>query len=226
MTLKKASYLFVIAVMAFFAGCSKTDSGTGDITDYEGNTYRTVRIGEQVWMAENLRSTVLNDGTPVTLAADSTTWQTLTGPGYCWYNNDPANKDIYGALYNAYTTDSSRICPAGWHVPSKEEWQVLVTYLGDSLDAGGMLKEAGTLHWNEPNTGADNKSGFSATGAGVRYFQGTFSSELDYTAIWSATATGSAEQWFLGLYYGNTSASFGHRKKTYGFSIRCIRDAE
>ncbi len=215
---------FIIIAVFVATGCSKSDDGTGDISDFEGNTYKTVRIGEQVWMAENLRSTVLNDGTPLKLVTDSTAWKALTSPGYCWYDNDISNKDIYGALYNAFTTDSSNICPAGWHIPSKEDWQQLVTYLGDSLNAGGMLKETGTRYWQDPNTGADNISGFSALGAGIRYFQGTFSSLLDYSAIWSATASDDAGQWFIGLYYGSSSASFGHRKRTYGLSIRCIKD--
>lgn len=223
-TLRTALFFAIITVVTLVAGCSKADKGPADVTDFEGNTYKTVRIGEQVWMAENLRSTVLNDGTAITLAADSTAWKNLSGPGYCWYNNNESYKDTYGALYNGYTTDSSRICPTGWHIPSNEEWLELVTYLGDSLDAGGMLKTTGTLYWHVPNTGADNKSGFSALGAGIRYFEGTFASLMDYSAIWSVTTAGNTDQWFMGLYYGSSSASLGHRKKAYGLSIRCIKD--
>jgi uncharacterized protein (TIGR02145 family) len=87
-----------------------------------------------------------------------------------------------------------------------------------------MLKEAGTLHWHEPNTGAVDKSEFSALGSGLRYFEGTFSSLMDYSAMWSSTSSGNTDQWYLGLYYGSSSTSLGHRKKNYGFSIRCIKD--
>jgi uncharacterized protein (TIGR02145 family) len=218
------SSLFFVVLLIIAFRCSKGDKAPGPVSDFEGNIYRTIRIGDQVWMVENLRSTRFNDGKEIALVTDPASWEDLTTPGCCWYNNDAVNKDPYGALYNGYAIDSGKLCPAGWHVPGKEEWQQLITYLGDTTDAGGKLKETGTTHWHIPNTGADNSSGFTATGAGVRYFEGSFSSIMNYNGMWSATETGSNDKWFLGLFYGNAYVTIDHRNKNYGFSVRCIKD--
>jgi len=214
--------LFTFLISAF--SCQDSDKTPSKITDFDGNIYSVIKTGDQFWMGENLRTTHLNDGMAIPLVTDPESWMDLSSAGYCWYDNDGSNKEIYGALYNAYAIDSGKLCPAGWHVPSKEEWQQLITFLGDTMVVGSMLKEAGTDHWSQPNKGADNSSGFGATGAGIRYFEGTFSSMLDYSAIWSVTETNSGDQWFMGLYYGNTTVTLDHRRKTYGFSVRCIMD--
>jgi uncharacterized protein (TIGR02145 family) len=218
------SLIFFAVMLIITFSCNKGDKAPGPISDYEGNIYRTVRIGDQVWMAENLRSTRFNDGAEILLITDSTDWENLTSPGFCWYNNDASNSDTYGALYNGYAVDSINLCPTGWHVPEKEEWQQLIAFLGDSTETGGKLKETGTTHWQIPNKGADNSSGFSARGAGVRYLNGSFASLMTYTAIWAASEKSSNDKWYLGLYYGNASVTIDHRKKNYGFSVRCIKD--
>lgn len=225
MKIKRPACLFLFAVLLIITfSCSKGNKSPVPVSDFEGNIYRTVKIGDQEWMAENLRSTRLNNGKEIPLISDSATWENLTTPGFCWYNNDAGNEDPYGALYNGYAIDSGKLCPTGWHIPGKEEWQQLITFLGDTTVAGGKLKETGTTHWHIPNTGADNNSGFTATGAGVRYFEGSFASLMNYNGIWSATETGSDDKWYLGLYYGNASVTIGHRNKNYGFSVRCIKD--
>ncbi len=99
------------------------------MVDIEGNVYRTVKIGNQTWMAENLRTTKYNDGQDIPLVAGSYAWGSLTTPGYCWLNNDQTNKNIYGALYNWYAADADKLAPTGWHVPDNEDWAVLVSYL-------------------------------------------------------------------------------------------------
>jgi uncharacterized protein (TIGR02145 family) len=139
------------------------------VTDYDGNVYPTVRIGTQLWMAKNLRTTRLKFGGTIQIVTDNTAWSNLTTPGYCWYNNDEAaNKETYGALYNWYTIATTNLCPAGWHVPTDDDWEVLTTYLGGYNIAGDKLKEAGTAHWANPNTGATNETGFSALPGGSR----------------------------------------------------------
>jgi uncharacterized protein (TIGR02145 family) len=220
----RAILLFFTLMLIITSSCSKGDKAPGPISDFEGNVYKTIKIGEQVWMAENLRSTLFNDGKEIPMVTDPTSWDNLTTPGCCWYNNDAANKDLYGALYNGYAIDSGKLCPAGWHIPEKEEWQQLISFLGDTSSAGGKLKEPGTNHWHAPNTGADNSSGFTSMGAGVRYFEGSFASLMNYNSIWSATETGSDDKWFLGLFYGSASVTIDHRNKNYGFSVRCIKD--
>ena len=126
------------------------------IEDIDGNIYKTTKIGSQIWMTENLKTTRYNDGTPIPLVTDGTTWGGLTTPAYCYINNDEATyASPYGALYNYYVvadTSSLNVCPVGWHVPSDGEWTTLTNYLGGLDVAGSKLKETGTLYWNSPNT--------------------------------------------------------------------------
>ena len=200
-------------------------SGPGTVTDIDGNVYNTVTIGAQTWMAENLKTTKYRNGDPISNVTDNAAWTALTKGAYCWYNNDQANKAIYGGLYNWYAVaDSRNIAPAGWHVASNAEWTTLTTYLGGEGVAGGKLKEAGTAHWNSPNTGATNESGFTAFPGGQRYYYGEFLSIGLYGYWWASTvfSTNSAWHRFTGFSisyvysYGNSDV--------FGFSVRCIRD--
>jgi len=145
------------------------------LKDIEGNVYPTVNIGTQVWMAENLKTTKYNDGMAMPLVSDNNAWEALKTPGYCWYNNDAAaNKNRFGALYNWYTVNTKKLCPAGWHVPNDKEWTTLRTYLGGEEIAGGKLKETGTTHWTSPNTDATNQTEFTALPGGGRRSNGEF----------------------------------------------------
>jgi uncharacterized protein (TIGR02145 family) len=176
-------------------------------------------------MAENLKTTKFSDGTDIPLAQDPGEWGSLTTPGFCWYNNDPASfKDVYGAIYNGYTAVSGKLCPTGWHIPGKEEWLELRDFLGDSVSAGGKLKEQGGDHWLSPNKGADNVSSFTALPAGIRYFEGTFASISSYTSMWSSTETETNDEWYAALYFADASFTVDHRNKKHGFSVRCIKD--
>jgi uncharacterized protein (TIGR02145 family) len=224
---KKGSFfIFILIIPAFlYNGCRKDEKTSLPLADIEGNTYKTKKIGSQLWMTENLRSTKLNDGTEIPLTQDPVQWSNLTAPGFCWYNNDPETyRDSYGALYNGFTVSTGKLCPDGWHIPEKREWVELRDFLADSLQAGGKLKETGTTHWLPPNKGADNSSGFTALGAGFRYFEGSFSSILAFSSIWSATEAFGNNQWYIGLYYGDSSFSIDHRNPKHGFSVRCVQD--
>ena len=112
------------------------------VKDADGNIYMTVNIGKQIWIAENLKTTKFNDGKPISLVADEKKWRALQTPGYCFYDNDPANKDIYGALYNWFTVNTKKLCPKGFHVPSDAEWKTMVAFLGDKNTASDKLKES------------------------------------------------------------------------------------
>jgi uncharacterized protein (TIGR02145 family) len=188
------------------------------VTDIEGNGYKTIEIGDQTWMAENLKTTKYDDGSSIPLVTDNTSWLNLTIPSYCWYDNDISKKDIYGALYNWYTVNRGNLCPAGWHVPTDEEWTVLTTYLGGESVAGGKLKETGTAHWN-PNTDATNESGFTALPGGMRGNGGVFF-DLGYYGgyWWSAT-----ENWCRLIYCRSTDISSLTDINTTGFSVRCVK---
>ena len=201
----------------------------GAITDEEGNFYDTINIGAQTWMKENLKTTKYKDGLPIPMVTDDWEWQNLTTPGYCWYNNNLNNKAAYGALYNWYALDSTsngfkNLCPTGWHVPSDEDWAVLITYLGGSTVAVGKLKEAGTTHWQSPNAGATNESGFTALPGGCRDYDGSFYVFGSFGYWWSSTefVKGGAWSWFVG-YDGSGAYSYGRFEKD-GFSVRCIKN--
>jgi len=199
----------------------------GTVTDTEGNIYKTITIGTQTWMAENLKTIKYNDGTTIPLVTDGAAWAALSTPGYCWYNNDVTNKSTYGALYNWYTVNTGKLCPAGWHVPSYEEWTTLTTYLGGDMVAVWKLIETGTSHWQSPNTGATNSSGFTALPGGSRVFS-TFFSTFGGVGVagswWSSTVhyTGFVLYWALN--YGNSYVGSSIGDKGYGFSVRCMKD--
>ena len=215
--------LILVAFVTMLSGCRKAEKPPDPVADIDGNTYKTVNIDSRIWMAENLKTTRFNDGGAISLTTDADTWNNLASDGFCWYNNDVLNKDTYGAIYNGYAVDSGNLCPAGWHVPSIEEWRELSRFLGDSAKAGGKMKEAGTNHWLSPNN-SDNSSGFNALPSGIRYFEGTFSSIQTYTGIWSSTEVAQGDLWCASLYYAESSLSLNHKNKKYGFSVRCIKD--
>lgn len=217
--------ILTIFFILFFSCTKEGEKPPEPVTDIDGNTYKTIRIGTQTWMAENLKTTKFNNGKDITLVTDSVAWRNLTKPGYCLYNKyDTAYKRSYGALYNGYTIDSGKICPTGWHVPENVEWQLLSTFLADSIYGGGKLKETGTSHWKTPNKGATNSTGFTALPAGIRYFEGSFTAILYYTCFWSGTDTGSVNEWYFSLYYGDAQLKMSSVSKKHGFSIRCIKD--
>ncbi len=196
------------------------------VDDMDGNSYTTVKIGNQIWMAENLKTTKYNDNTPIPNVTGDAEWAALTTPGYCWQENNITNKDVYGAIYNWHSVNTGKLCPSGWHIPSNSEWAVLVNFLGGSASAGGKMKEAGYIHWSDPNTGATNESNFTALpGASRGYPSGGFSQTIGLYGIWwtsSVISSNTAQRWYL----SNTSASIVNdwSYKADGLSVRCIKD--
>ena len=194
------------------------------IADKNGNTYFSVMIGNQVWFAENLKTTKYNDNTPIPLITDNPL------PGYGWYNNDSITyKSTYGALYNWYALDAAsnggkNVCPSSWHVPSDAEWTTLTTYLGGEGFAGGKLKETGTIHWQSPNTGATNETGFTALPGGLRGLGGGYVNILGSCYFWSTTANNSTSAWSRDLSFSNNAVVREFPDKGYGCSVRCLRD--
>lgn len=194
------------------------------VTDIEGNSYHTVTIGSQVWLAENLKTTKYNDNTSIPLVTGNSEWVYLSSPGYSWYSNDISNKDTYGALYNWYTVNTGKLCPEGWHVPSDTDWTALTTFLGGISAAGGKLKEAGTAHWISPNTGATNETGFTAVPGGARDATGPFFG-LGYSCNWwSATENNVTNVWYRSLRNTNTDLVRNSNLRIFGYYVRCLRD--
>lgn len=197
---------------------------TDTLFDIEGNLYYSQTIGTQIWMAENLKTTKFNNGKSIPNVTSDATWGVLSTPAYCWYNNDKVtNKVTYGALYNWYAVNTGRLCPAGWHVPSDDEWTTLVTYLGGTGEAGSKLKEAGTAHWDSPNTGT-NESGFTALQGGSRSSSSGLFYNEGFGAWWSATEYNATDAWHLSFGHSEDRVYQLHYPKSFGFSIRCVKN--
>jgi uncharacterized protein (TIGR02145 family) len=214
-------------------------SGSGNsVTDVDGNTYETITIGSQVWMKENLKVSKYRNGDAISTNLSNTAWQNTTSGGYAVYENNPVNDSIYGKLYNLYAVADPRgLCPVGWHVPSDGEWKTLESNLGmtsSDLDntgsrggaqnIGGKLKSNSSL-WQSPNTGATNAVGFSAIPAAYRNIDGQFYG-LGVDAVWwSSSLNGTNKAWSRLVTKGDgSSARFDYHLKSYGFSVRCLKD--
>src|ERR1035437_4285243 len=214
----------------------------GTVIDIEGNVYKTIQIGSksiqstQVGMAQNLKTTKYNDGTPIPNTTDNTTWPALTTGAYSDYSNTPSNSTTYGRLYNWYVVDNNavtkvasnggkNVCPTSWHMPTDAEWTTLTTYLGGESVAGGKLKETGTTHWTTPNTGATNETGFTALPGGYRYYDGPYDGIGVYGYWWSSTEySTTSDAWFRLMYYDYPSIYRNGSFEPFGFSVRCVRD--
>ena len=227
----------------------RTQWDNSTITDYDGNVYNTIQIGDQVWMQENLKVTRSSVGSPISYVAGGTDWDSLTDTdkAYCWYDNNSSNGETYGLLYtwaasmNGASTSSSNpsevqgVCPNGWHLPSDTEWKQLEMHLGMSqaeaddsalrgTTEGGKLKETGTTHWISPNTGATNESGFTALPGGTCQSNGSFVILGTGATFWTASEGDATVALYRGL--GNTYSEVRRvfYKKNSGFSVRCVKD--
>ena len=261
----KKTLLFMPALLLFLYSCQEDDPsfpGVSDdpeneqtggnqetVTDYDGNVYPVVRIGRQVWMAENLRVTHYADGTPIPFVEDGQGWIGVNNPqkAFCWYNDDPKTGEIYGALYNYSAAmngaDSSSaipsgvqgVCPEGWHLPSDGEWKQLELHLGMNqddadhtgwrgTDEGGMLKETGTGHWHSPNFGATNSTGFRALPGGERSYDGKFHNGGLYARFWSATMKDYYICYRSLSYDGSWVGRHHYCHKNIGYSVRCVKN--
>ena len=217
---------FILLLMGL-VGCQ-----TNSVKDIDGNKYKTLKIGNQIWLSENLKTTTYNDGTAIPLVKSYDAWAELSTPAYCWYNNDSTNKEVYGALYNWYAVNTKKICPEGWHVPTDEEWTELRTYLGDKGNAGLALKESGTSHWRSPNSDASNTTGFTGLPGGYRDYKGPFNLLRKDAYWWSSTesyryiSTDSASpiSFYRNLRYDDHDLFRNVTDKSFGLCVRCLKD--
>ncbi len=193
---------------------------TGTFTDSRDNhTYKWIKIGNQIWMAENLAYT----GSGIKHLTDNTQWnQNSSRDAWCFYNNQTDNGKTYGVLYQ---WKSAKIaCPDGWHLPTDNEWSELIDYLGGEMQAGGKMKEASTSHWNSPNKDADNSSGFTGLPGGSRHYNGTFDFLNKRGYWWSATESSDNAAHYCTLYFDGEAAGRLGYVKSVGLSVRCIKD--
>ncbi|MEN8122820.1 MAG: fibrobacter succinogenes major paralogous domain-containing protein [Bacteroidota bacterium] len=206
-------------------------------TDGDGNNYTVVEIGDQTWMAENLKTTSYVGGDDIARVENITAWGELenddTDKAYCYYNNVSENGNNYGALYTyaaATNGDNSGVdvqgaCPSGWHLPNDTEWTELIGYLEGEDVAGGKLKSICMGFWNSPNEGATNETGFSAISGGFRHFtNGMFFGLGEYTYYWSATQSSGTNAGSQGIYNNKTNIYSYHELKSAGLSVRCVAD--
>jgi uncharacterized protein (TIGR02145 family) len=197
----------------------------GMVKDKEGNVYKTVTIGKQVWMAENLKTTKFRNGDPIPNIADNNKWSVQKSGAYCLYNNDAANQSKYGVLYNWYAiTDPRNIAPPGWHIPSDEEWTALMNFLQGKSQAGAKLKETGLTHWADPNSGASNSTGFTALPGGYRAKDGTYKNLSFCGAWWATTEYTQSVAWYRYVDYGTGNLYSVSTYKACGLSVRCVKD--
>jgi uncharacterized protein (TIGR02145 family) len=203
-------------------------SNAPEVKDIDGNIYETVRIGSQVWMAKNLKVKHYRNGDEIPNVKSDKTWSYLSTGAWCYYKNGHSYGKTYGKLYNWYAVGDKRgLAPEGWHIPSDDEWEELMTYLGNNIDANVKLKEKGTAHWRIPNEDATNSSGFSALPGGLRFSHGSsFDCLSDFGYWWSSTEeeqNGDAMGWYTNYSYSYGMGTFFYNKK-WGFSVRCIKD--
>jgi uncharacterized protein (TIGR02145 family) len=192
-----------------------------------GAYYPAVGICCATWMTKNLDVSYYRNGDPIPQVTDAATWINTTSGAWCYLSNNTANEPIYGKLYNWYAVNDSRgLAPYGWHIPTAFEFTTLYNCLGGNAgNAGGMLKEAGTLHWFTPNTNATNLSGFTALAGGLRYNNSTatFSSAGADALFWSSTEDG-LSAFYRSLYFANGNFDQGFSSKNLGYSVRCVKD--
>ncbi len=202
-----------------------TGGSSGVVTDIDGNDYDTVIIGTQIWLKQNLKATKFNNGNPISLITDATQWSSVDTAAYSNFNNSTANPSNYGRMYNYYVvSDSRKVCPLGWHIPSQTEWNTLITYLGSSSLAGGKLKEAGTTNWLTPNTGASNSSNFTAIPNGKRGSDGLFTVSGENVFFWTSTLSTTTRGFYKSIDYNSEAIVEGNHSFRNGLAIRCIKD--
>ena len=240
--MKRTIYLLATSILLLVGimSCAKEDVATstpeyGSMTDIQGNTYKTVKIGNQWWMAENLKVTVFNDNdqTPISAIpenAPDSIWENTSKAAYCIYDS------TLGALYNWNVINNTKIAPTGWHIPSDQEWKTLEKTLG--METAELEKTA----WRGTNEAdkllakykapaesklyafGTNESGFSGLFAGCRLFSGGINQEKNTAFWWTSTPSTGNEAWYRYIDAKQKKIFRQHTYTNYGFSIRCIKD--
>lgn len=233
-------FMFFLIIIAVSCKKEKNNNNivvpSGAVADIDGNIYYFDTVGTIIFMKQDLRVKHFSNGDKIydgNLAAeipnvtDNTAWGALTTPGWCYYNNDPNNRAVYGILYNWWAAcDNRKVCPVGWHVPSNAEWTAFSNSLGGDAVSGGKMKEAGTAHWQAPNTGATNESGFTGLPIGARNYNGSSFDNIGTSGAWWSTTMSSG----LGPYYFCLETMYAsvNRGGTFvnsGLGIRCFKDS-
>ncbi len=203
-----------------------TDLSYGSVTDVDGNTYKTIQIGNRTWMAENLRTTHYNDGQEIPMVEENIDWRNSYTASYCWYYLDSADyKETFGALYNWYTISSQKICPSGWHIPEYADFNSFIEFLGQDTFSVSKLLETGNAHWK--NINGTNESGWTALPGGMRTGEGVFTALGSEGGWWISPDDIYAESGVSFIINDTSDQGYGsdyNDDVTLGRSIRCIKD--
>ncbi|TVR38394.1 MAG: PEGA domain-containing protein [Cryomorphaceae bacterium] len=203
------------------------DQRPNSVTDIDGNEYKTIKIGNQIWMSENLKTGRYRNGDPIPNISQRKEWRTSEQGGWCWYDNNSEYENPYGKLYNWYSIGDSRgVCPAGWHVPNNQEWNLLIKYLGGNRNAGLKMKSADRTFWKVKNQKATNSSGFNALPGGLRQPGRAvgFQKARMYGFFWSSDSHGKHHANMLFVRGIKKRIRKGTYLKRVGLSVRCIKD--
>jgi len=220
------------------ASINASEPKSKPVNDVEGNKYQTIVVGDQVWMAENLKTSLYSDGTPIPHVEEKQAWSETNGPAFSWYNNNKAqHKNPHGALYNWYAVETGKLCPAGWHVATDGDWKILERTLGmteEEVHSEGWRGSKGpaiTGHreaWvqgylkDEPGF---NSSGFNAPPSGNRIGESGSFGNLGTNGYWWVNTESSPENaWYRSLFYGSLVIIKGQYPKNYGAAVRCVKD--
>ena len=215
--MKKSLLLIFISLTAVLK--SKAQSTGSGLMDIEGNTYKSILLGKQEWMMDNLKVTKYRNGQSIPHIQDSIVWNAWKNGAYVFYKNDTK----HGILYNWMAVNDSRgVCPTGWHVPSSFEWDTLAKFLGGNEVAGGKMKTK--LHWETPNTSATNESSFHALPKGMYGVNGSFNNIGKNAYWWSSSEHGVSSAWGREIGFNESALFAGHGDKRDGLSVRCIKD--
>jgi uncharacterized protein (TIGR02145 family) len=202
----------------------------GSMTDQEGNVYKTIVIGTQEWMAENLSTSVYRNGDVIATGLSTSQWTNIVQGAWAYFQNDASKNCPFGKLYNWYAcVDARELCPTGWHVPTDADWTVLSDYLGGEAIAGGKMKTLGmsdsaTGLWSAPNSGATNSSGFSGIPGGYRMLQGPYSNLEFIGYYWSSSDFVTLSAYYRYIIYDDVDLTRATGGKGNGFSVRCVRN--
>ena len=229
----QSSYSFTVTATDE-TGTSNATTVTFSITDvvespscngptFEGYTYDVVQIGNQCWFAENLRTTVYADGSPIPEVTGNSAWSGLSTGARCDYGNNANNVATYGRLYNWYAVNTGNLCPSGWHVPTDLEYTTLTDFLGGAPVASVAMKSSSSVMYSPTAWDGTNTSGFSGLPGGKRDYYGGVYSVGNGGFFWSASANG-ASAWYRKLFGGSTVVNRGSSNRGDGFSVRCVRD--
>jgi uncharacterized protein (TIGR02145 family) len=201
------------------------------VKDIDGNTYNVVKIGKQVWTIENLNVSKYRNGDVIPQVQDKVEWATLKTGAWCYYENKDENGTTYGKLYNWFAVNDPRgLAPEGFQIPSNKDWSTLTKNIGGEelynkvLIAGGKMKEKGNTHWEKPNKGASNASGFTGLPGGIRDQDGMFVGKGLNATWWSSSEENTDNAWYRNVSQNYDHLGFSDIFKARGFSVRCLKD--